>query len=88
MTGSDETLSAPSEQTAPTAADASDLKHPRANPAEWHRRGLRAPAELTSIINARLYGSPAAEPVEGETAAEPSTLADPTYGDFLGEPTA
>lgn len=48
---------------------------------QWHRRGLRSPAEINALVHARVHGLP--EPTL------PSMFdADPAYGDFFIEPTA
>lgn len=52
----------------------SQSTHPRNDPREWHRRGLRTPAELHALVAARIDALPHTN--------------DPTNGDFLGEPTA
>lgn len=41
---------------------------------EWHRRGLRSPAEITALVEARLVHFLDAD--------------EPTYADFLGAPVA
>lgn len=48
---------------------------------QWHRRGLRSPAEIAAIVHARVHGLP--EP----TMPGPLDV-DPAYGDFFIEPTA
>jgi hypothetical protein len=35
-------------------------RHVRAHAAEWHRRGLRTPAEIDALVQARLVEMPAA----------------------------
>lgn len=48
---------------------------------QWHRRGLRSPAEIEALVHARVHGLP--EPIL------PSMFdMDPAYGDFFIEPTA
>jgi hypothetical protein len=51
-----------------TAASASLPAH------EWHRRGLRSPAEISALVDARLVHFLDAN--------------EPTYADFLGEQVA
>ncbi|MBF4589149.1 MULTISPECIES: hypothetical protein [unclassified Curtobacterium] len=41
---------------------------------EWHRRGLRSPAEIAALVEARLVHH--------------TDLHEPTYADFLGEQVA
>lgn len=44
------------------------------HPYEWHRRGLRSPAEIQALVEARLVHH--------------TDLHEPTYADFLGEQVA
>ncbi len=46
----------------------------RQSPHEWHRRGMRAPAEIDTLIADRIGQS--------YTAATPH-VADPSYADFF-----
>jgi hypothetical protein len=53
-----------------TPADREQL---RALTAEWHRRGMRSPAELDDIVARRVAGTPAAD-------------GEPSYGEFFIQP--
>lgn len=48
---------------------------------QWHRRGLRSPAEIDALVHARVHGLP--EPILSGMFD-----VDPAYGDFFIEPTA
>ncbi|MBF4616447.1 hypothetical protein [Curtobacterium sp. VKM Ac-1376] len=62
--------------------------HSRHVEAEWHRRGLLAPAELDALVTARVNDLPAIAAVTPVTSDDLITSDEPTYGDFLREPTA
>lgn len=48
---------------------------------QWHRRGLRSPAEIDALVHARIHGLP-------EPTLSGMFEADPADGDFIIEPTA
>jgi hypothetical protein len=60
----------------------------RDNPREWHRRGLLAPTELDAIVTARVNNLPTIASRAPATSDELTAPDEPTYGDFLREPTA
>lgn len=60
----------------------------RHDPREWHRRGLLAPAELHALVTARSNGIPATQPAISVRSEHLTTPHEPSYDDFLGEPTA
>lgn len=61
---------------------------PRADPQQWHRRGLLTPAEVHTIVTARVNDLPTIVTTTPATSNELISPTDPTYGDFLGKPRA
>lgn len=55
-----------------TAVDAAALAALRRDAVEWHRRGMRSPAELEALVAGRL-------------ARQGASLTEPRYGDFFRE---
>lgn len=63
-----------------------DEVSPRADPRQWHRRGLLAPAEVHAIVTARVNDLPSIVTTVPVTSDDLINPPEPTYGDFLRKP--
>jgi len=61
---------------------------PRADPQQWHRRGLLTPAEVHAIVVARINDLPTIVTTTPARSDELISPTEPTYGDFLRKPRA